>query len=193
VPDSHRNGALRQLKAPSAVEQRVVNEAGLSAAEVGALYERYGFFLRRRCRMILRDEALADDALQESFLKIMRGGAEVRNVEHRLRWLYRVVDRCCFDHLRKRKNAPANVEAPDPIGPHPAIEIELRDAILARLGDLDDEEKQIAMLAFVDGIPQGEIAVELGWSRVTINKKIQAIRARANRILTEPIEGMPVP
>ncbi len=161
------------------------NEAGLSASDVGALYERYGFFLRRRCRMVLRDDALADDVLHESFLKIMRGGAELRNVEHPLRWLYCVVDRCCFDHIRKRSHLPKSMDVPDPVGPHPGIQIETRDAILTILEELDDEERRIAMLAFVDGLSQAEIAEELGWSRVTINKKVQAIRTRADRILTE--------
>jgi len=168
----------------------VGSEAGLSAAEVGALYHRYGFFLRRRCRLIMKDDALADDALHESFLKLMQSGAGLHAVENKLRWLYLVVDRCCFDHLRKRSHMPKSIEAPDPVGPHPGIQIETRDAILAILEELDDDERRIAMLAFVDGHSQGEIAEALGWSRVTINKKVQAIRTRADRILTQSPAAM---
>ncbi len=42
---------------------------------------------------------------------------------------------------------------------------------------------RIALLLFVDGMSQGEIADEVGVSRVTVNKKVQAIRARADALL----------
>jgi RNA polymerase sigma-70 factor (ECF subfamily) len=166
-------------------------DRSLAAEEVSALYVKYGFFLRRRCRTILRDDALADDALQEVFVKIMRGGAPVREVGEPLRWLYRVVDRCCFDALRRRRrtvDAPSDHEA---AGAHPGVAIELRDAVLRLLGTFDEQQMQIALLLVVDGLSQGEIAEEVGVSRVTVNKKIQAIRAGAAAWLgqTQPTEG----
>ena len=56
-------------------------DAPLRTEEVEALYEKYGFFLLRRCRMILRDTSLADDAMQEAFVKVMRSGAAVRTAD----------------------------------------------------------------------------------------------------------------
>ncbi len=144
-----------------------------------ALYAKYGFFLLRRCRTILRNDALADDALQEAFVKVMASGAAIREAREPLRWLYRVADHCCFDTLRKRR---ASVETPgdtDTARAHPAVAIELRDAVLRLLGTFDEREMRIALLLFVDGMSQGEIADEVGVSRVTINKKIKAIRACA--------------
>ena len=147
--------------------------------DVAALYARYGFFLRRRCRTILRDPVLAEDALQEAFVKVLRSEGALREVDEPLRWLYRVVDRCCFDALRRRKRSlesPSEIEA---AGPHPGVDLEIRDAVLRLLGTLREDEMQIALCLFVDGMAQGEIAAEVGVSRVTVNKKVQAIRARA--------------
>ncbi len=151
----------------------------LCSEEVSALYAKYGFFLLRRCRTILRDEALADDALQEAFVKVMRGGGAIREADEPLRWLYRVVDRCCFDTLRKRRRSVETPHDDEGTSVHPAAAIELRDAVLRLLGTLGEKEMQIALLLFVDGLSQGEIAEEMGVSRVTINKKIQEIRAGA--------------
>ena len=39
----------------------------LTPEEAALLYEKYGFFLLRRCRTLLRDTASADDALQQAF------------------------------------------------------------------------------------------------------------------------------
>jgi RNA polymerase sigma-70 factor (ECF subfamily) len=154
----------------------------LRTTSVSALYAKYGFFLRRRCRTILRDDALADDALQEAFVKVLRNEGALREVEEPLRWLYRVVDRCCFDALRKRRRSVESPSDDDEGGAsaHPGVAIEMRDAVLRLLATFGDDEMQIALLLFVDGMSQGEIAEEMGVSRVTVNKRIQAIRARAD-------------
>jgi RNA polymerase sigma-70 factor (ECF subfamily) len=159
-------------------------EDSLKTEEVEDLYARYGFLLLRRCRMILKDSAQADDALQEAFVKIMRSGAAVRQTDRPLGWLYRVADRCCFDVLRKRRRS-VEASSDEDIGAtaHPGVAIEVRDAVLQLLGSMDDQEMQIALLLFVDGMSQGEIAEDIGLSRVTVNKKVAAIRARAERFL----------
>jgi RNA polymerase sigma-70 factor, ECF subfamily len=153
----------------------------LTPPEASRLYDRYGFFLLRRCRTILREAAAADDALQQVFEKLLRSGGAVRHADQPLRWLYRVVDRCCFDVLRRRKRwleSPIDVERAAGTT-HPAIEIELRDTVIDLLSAMNEQEQQIAVLLFVDGMSQGEIAEELGVSRVTVNKRVQALRARA--------------
>jgi RNA polymerase sigma-70 factor (ECF subfamily) len=153
---------------------------------VSALYARYGVLLRRRCRTILRDEALAEDALQEAFVKVLRSEGGLAGVEEPLRWLYRVVDRCCFDALRRRRRSIESPGEEDGGGVHPGVEIELRDAAMRLLSTFSEDEMQITLMLFVDGMAQGEIAEEMGVSRVTVNKKIQAIRARASAWLGRP-------
>jgi RNA polymerase sigma-70 factor (ECF subfamily) len=154
-------------------------DAALTTEEISALYEKYGFFLLRRCRAILRDTALADDALQEAFVKVLRAGGGVRAADEPLRWLYRVVDHCCFDALRRRRRSVETSCDEEGAGVHPSVQIELRDAVQQLLGALDEQEMRIAVLLFFDGMSQGEIAEEVGVSRVTVNKKVQTIRARA--------------
>jgi RNA polymerase sigma-70 factor (ECF subfamily) len=154
-------------------------DAPLTSDEVARLYDRYGYFLLRRCRSILRDPGLSDDALQEAFVKVMGNGAAVRAADEPLRWLYRVVDRCCFDVLRRRRRSPETLAPDEGAGHHPGVQIELRDAVLRLLATLDEDQMRIAVLLFVDGMSQGEIADEIGVSRVTVNKRVQSIRARA--------------
>ncbi len=151
------------------------------------MYRRYGILLRRRCRTLLRDDMLADDALHEAFLRVMRYHESFAAADEPLRFLYRTVDNACFDQMRKRKRRreDASDAAPDPASPHPSVDIEIRDAMVSLLGDLTDDERRIAVCAFVDGMSQGDIAQEIGLSRVTINKKIGQIRERARIFLEE--------
>ena len=78
-------------------------QVGLSRSEVTEVHRRYGFFLHRRCRLLLRDVALADDALQEVYVKLLRTGGAMREAKHPMRWLHRVCDHACFDQLRRGK------------------------------------------------------------------------------------------
>lgn len=138
--------------------------------------------------MILRDPEQANDALQEAFVKVLRSDVALDAVEQPLRWLYRVVDHVCLDLLRRRKTTPttgagemdeAELAAPADGGRGPEHAAEERDRVLRFLGELDEISQRIALLSFVDGMNQGEIAEELGYSRVTINKRVQALRQRA--------------
>ena len=119
----------------------------LPPADAARLYETYGFFLLRRCRTILRDAAAADDALQQAFERILRSGGAVLHADEPLRWLYRVVDHCCFDVLRSRRRAIGSVhgEEVDETG-HPGVDIEA-----APLGALMPAKK---------GLPSGPDAIE---------------------------------
>lgn len=153
---------------------------GLSPAELAAVYAQYAHLMRRRARILLRSEALADDALQEAFVKLLRYGADFRRAEAPLRWLYRVVDRACFDQLARVKSRAETDEMPPELGVAPgALRVDERDVVMRFLGHLGEEDRTIAVLAFVDGLSQGEIAEETGVSRQTVNKKVQAIRQRS--------------
>jgi RNA polymerase sigma-70 factor (ECF subfamily) len=152
---------------------------GLTNAEVTEIHRRYGYFLRRRCQVIMRDRALADDAMQEVLMKLLRHGVPFREAPHPMRWLHRVTDRACFDLFRRGRRAreATPIEEAEQLV-HPGVSPEVRRAIADALAVLSEEEQQVAVMAFVDGMSQQEIADELGYSRVTVNKRIAAIRRR---------------
>ena len=160
--------------------------AGLSASEVGDLYRRYGFVLARRARLFLRDDALAQDAVQELLAVLLKRGESVREADSAYRWMCRALDRVCLDLLRrgKRTREALPLDEVDVIGPAPGIDAVARRAVLESLERLDEREQAIAIAVFVDGVTQGEVATELGCSRVTINKHVQRIKAALSASLT---------
>jgi RNA polymerase sigma-70 factor (ECF subfamily) len=160
--------------------------AGLSASEVAELYRRYGFVLGRRARLFLRDETLAQDAVQELLAVLLKRGESVREADSAFRWMCRALDRVCLDLLRrtKRSREALPLDEVDVIGPAPGIDAVARRAVLESLEKLDEREQAIAIAVFVDGVTQGEVAGELGLSRVTINKHVQKIKASLLSTLT---------
>jgi RNA polymerase sigma factor (sigma-70 family) len=137
---------------------------------------------------LLRDEALAEDALHGAFVKMIESGGALHAAENRLAFMYRVVDRACFDQLRRRKvrrTEPLD-ESREVSQAPPGVDVEARDAIVRILHELTESEYEVAILAHVDGASQAEICAALGLSRPTVWKRLVAIRARATRLLEVP-------
>ena len=167
------------------VRVKTVSQNKLTEAEVTSIYRQYGALMLRRCKLILRDEALADDALQNAFIKLIRHGAAFREADAKVRWLYRLCDRVCFDVIKKRKSHQAKDDHAKhlPLPPQ-ADPVRLREATTL-LSTLDDKEQRLAVMAFLDGMSQGEIGVVLGWSRQTVNKKLSALKTRLRQSRSE--------
>lgn len=153
---------------------------GLSADEVSDVYRRYGTMLERRCRLLLRDASLAEDALHELLAMLLRRGEGMRSAESPYRWLCRAAERTSLDVLRRRRRVreALAIDDVDTLGPAPGVDAETRRAVLESLERLDESEQSLAIMLFVDGLSQGEAAEELGVSRVTVNKRAQSIRGR---------------
>ncbi len=154
----------------------------LTEIELADAYRMHGHLVLMRCRAILRDAAAADDALQEVFVRLMRYGDGLARATSPLRWLYRVADRVCFDMLGKSKRTRelAQRAAAEPAYPSaPGEDVAARDAVMQLLGGEDDRTRQIAVLHYLDGMPQGQVAEELGVSRQTVSKRLRKLRERA--------------
>ena len=146
------------------------------------MYRRFGPLLARRCRLLMRDRALAEDALQETITILLRRGEAMREAQSPYRWLCRAADTACLDLMRRGKHVRRAIALDemgdlDGLGTAPGIDPEARLAVLETLGRLDESQQALAIMLFVDGMSQSEAAEEIGVSRVTINKRAQEIRA----------------
>lgn len=169
---------------------------GLSQDEIVDLYRRYGPMLERRCRLVLRDDALAKDAMQELVATLMTRGETFRQAEAPYRWLCRAAERTSLDLLRrgKRSRDALPLDDVDVLGPAPGIDAEARRAVLQSLEHLAAPEQHLALMLFVDGLTQAEAADELGVSRVTVNKRAVQIRTTLRLKLNDedaPKEALP--
>jgi len=156
---------------------------GLTSDQVAELYRRYGASVYRRCRRILRDDALAHDALQEVFVRLWRYGAELSEEPSTLAWFNRVAERCCFDLLNKRSRSPV-VEAHDDAVPDTTTQpfaerVADLDAVARFLTRLDARSRSVAVHYFIDELEQDEIAARLSCTRKTVYNCLQTIKHRA--------------
>jgi RNA polymerase sigma-70 factor, ECF subfamily len=151
----------------------------MTESDVTDLYARYGYFLFRRCLAYLGDEAAAQDAVQEVFVKALRGATGFRGEAEPRTWLCSIADHHCLDVLRRRRRSPFAHEeralAAD------IIQDDDPDAlVMARrlMATLDRGSRRLAALYYLDEMTQEEIARELGLSRRTIGKRLRDLTAR---------------
>ena len=148
---------------------------------LAALYRRYGPAVFSRCRRLLHDEALAEDATQEVFVRVLRHIDQSPDDEAALRWVYRIATNYCLNQLRDRGGQAEPVaELPETAG---ADSEAAREACLKALSAVPEKLRAPALLYHFDGLEQAQIAQVLGVSRRTVINRLADFATRARDYL----------
>ena len=133
------------------------------------LYDRYGRPAYGLALRVLRDDALAEDAVQEAFLAIWRGaGKYLPERAKASTWIMTLVHRRAVDLVRReerRRAEPLPEVEQDTGGPSAADSAWLRlerERVQAALGQLPDQQREALELAYYGGFTQSELAERLG-------------------------------
>lgn len=173
------------LVGPSSVlEPRTVEHA---AAYVPLAFEdvyraELGFVWRSAKRLGLRDAGL-DDAVQEVFVVVHRRLAEFEGRSSLRTWLFGITLRVVRDHRRSaRRRDPGPPVDPDTLranGGGPAESAEKAEAVRllhALLDELDDERREVFVMAELEQMPMPEIAEALGINVNTAYARLRTAR-----------------
>lgn len=117
-------------------------------------YECYKNGIFRYALSILKDTGLAEDVLQEVFLRLLSGKYRVHPGREQA-WLYKVARNLCYDILRKRNWETGTLSEISSQGSYEYIEM---------IASLDKTEQEIVTLKIVGGLTHKEIARVLGFS-----------------------------
>ncbi len=155
------------------------------------LYRRFGRLAYGLALRILRDDALAQDAVQEAFLGVWRAAG--RFTAERAKpstWLLTLVHRRAVDLVRReqrRRTEPLQPET-EQAGAEAADEAELatqRQTIREALRQLPAEQREAIELAYYGGYTQSELAERLGEPLGTIKSRMFTGLARLREHLGE--------
>src|ERR1700693_949660 len=123
----------------------------------------HGFFLRS-----FRDEGVADDLLQVTFMKVHRARAQFRPELKLLPWLFAVAGRVRLEELRRRRRLPedageeAIARADEQAPRDPPPDTDLKDAVRAALDALPESQRAVLHLHRYEGMTLAEIGQVLG-------------------------------
>ena len=158
------------------------------------LYQWQGSRMKNLARNLLGSPADAEDAVQETFLKIQRSVSSFRGQSSFVTWSFRVLLNTCHDlrraRVRRKDDAkddldslPSRNELRAPVS-HPSLRMALERA-LARL---TTHQRDIFLLYEVEGFRHAEIARMLAISETA--SKNTLFQAKKNlRALLEPPRG----
>lgn len=167
-----------------------------SAQELARRFEQHRGRLRAVAYRMLGSLSEADDAVQETWLRLAGTGDDA--IENLGSWLTTVTARICLDMLRTRRTRreePLGPYVPEPIvssveGADPEQEVLLGDsvglALQAVLETLKPGERLAYVLHDMFGVPFEEIAPLVGRQPAATRKLASRARARMDAVPTAP-------
>jgi RNA polymerase sigma-70 factor (ECF subfamily) len=155
------------------------------------LYKWQGTRMKNLARNLLGSQSDAEDAVQETFLKIQRGISGFRGQSSFVTWTFRILVNTCHDlrrsRLRRKDHVNEDVDALPPQmqlrapGAHPSLRMALERA----LERLTSHQRDVFLLYEVEGFRHAEIAGMLRISETA--SKNTLFQAKKNlRSMLEP-------
>ena len=148
--------------------------AGSDEEALGELYDRFGRVAYGLALRILRDPALAEDAVQEAFLQVWRGAGGYRPERGKAStWMLTFVHRRAVDLVRReerRRGEPegAMPEPQEPGADEAVVARSRREIVQDALSRLPADQREAIELAYYGGFTQSELAERLSQPLGTI-------------------------
>ena len=161
----------------------------MDVSEIADMYERYAPAIYARCRRLLGSNAAGRDALQESFVRVLQRHRTLDAGEQTLRYLYRTATNVCINQLRQRSvRDRATAELTMRVAARPSRQPGPGDRQFVQLllDQCDETAVGVAVMHFVDGMTQVEVAQALGITRRTVYNRIRQIERLAGALLEDP-------
>lgn len=145
----------------------------------------YGDSLTRLCLMYLRDVHLAEDAVQDTFLKAARNMKRFRGDASPLTWLSRIAINTCKDRLRSPwrrvvMDEKLLLNLPAQEGGLPGD-----DAVIQAVYSLPPIYKDVILLQYYQGLSLKQMSKALGVPVFTLSSRLR----RARELLKTKLKG----
>lgn len=165
---------------------------------ISALVEEYSATLYRVAYSVTRNVAEAEDAVQETFLRVLRHREKLGEIRDHRVWLVRIVWNVVLDKKRRSKTRPET----DDISDHTrslraagfaadqnAISSQQYKRILSLIDQLPRKEREAILLSAVEELSTAQAAEVLGTTESSVRSRIfRARRALAALLEKEGIE-----
>ena len=158
----------------------------VSATALAELYAKYSPAIYAHCRRFLQSPAAARDATQEAFVRVIARGVVLPREEEALRYLYRVSTNVCLNLLREHNVHTRAVPTLAANAAHvSSAEAGLadREFVLAVMEKCGEGGAQVAIMHYLDGMSQVEVAEVLGITRRTVFNRLRKMARIADELL----------
>lgn len=173
----------------------------------GAIITRYNQRLYRVARTILHDNAEAEDAVQDAYLRAFTGLKDFRGEAGLGTWLTRIAVNESLGRLRRRrKSEPLDDAAPSwrtaeaeilvfpgaqrPMNPEQSLAIgEVRHLLERAIDDLPPAFRIVFVLRDIEGLSVEETADQLDLAEATVKTRLYRARRRLRKSLDDTVSS----
>lgn len=155
-----------------------------SAEDFQRMVEQYQAGLLRTCYVMLRDYALAEDAVQETFLKAYQAWDAFRGECAEKTWLMRIAMNTCRDMKRRAWFRWVDRCVTPETLPEAAVPFEERDdSVIRAVMRLSRREREVVLLYFYQDMTLEEVGRALGLSKSTAFNRLKLGKERLKGML----------
>lgn len=166
---------------------------------LGELYERHMAKVYRTATAITHDERMAEDVLQEVFLRVNRYADSFDETQPFEPWLYRITVNLSYSWINKAKRwvsffqgAIERLKAPSRRDPERATESrEQRELVRRAINGLPDSHRVVVILYYLEGLSVNEVAYAVGVPEGTVKSRLYYAREKLKEAIAEEQGGVP--
>jgi RNA polymerase sigma-70 factor, ECF subfamily len=141
-------------------------------------------------RKHISDETMAEDILQDVFLKIHRNVETLKKVKNLESWVYRITRHAIIDHYRSKQAPMITLDTVEVLElsedlPDDDIISELFPAVRAMVQSLPELDRQALVLTEFQGLSQKEYSERLGISFSGAKSRVQRARGKLKQQLLD--------
>ena len=153
---------------------------------ISQMIKTYEKDLLRLCRVYLKEESLAEDAMQETFIKAYKNLHTFRGDSSDKTWLFRIAINVCRDMQRTSwfRNISRMVSL-DSVQIQQPQKSEISHALMDEIMRLPKKYREVILLYYYEDMKQNEIAEILGVSVITVCRRIE----KARELLKDMLKG----
>jgi len=165
---------------------------------LGALVARHEPLLYRIARRMLRNEADAQDAVQEMLIRLVKALPHYRGDAKFTTWLYRLATNTCIDMQRRQGRMAPTTELPEALplaapaeqaDPDTQCEKSFRHRLIDEaLRQLPEAQRHLLVLRDREGLSNQEVAERLGVEVGTLKARLHRARAALRRVLESGVQ-----
>jgi RNA polymerase sigma-70 factor, ECF subfamily len=146
-------------------------------------------------RMIIRDEYIAQDAVQDTLVEAWRSLPGLRDPDRFEAWLRRLLVRACFKSVRRsRRNRAVEIRLTP--GDEPTVagverDLQLHDQLERGLAQITADQRAVIVLVYYLDLPLADAAqamdIPLGTAKSRLNRATHALRSAIEADDREPL------
>ncbi|MDF2890368.1 MAG: polymerase, sigma-24 subunit, subfamily [Clostridia bacterium] len=151
------------------------------------LIEEYGDSLLRLCFLYLKDTHLAEDAVQDTFIKVHKSYSTFKGHSEEKTWIMRIAINVCKNYLRSSwwKHIDETIVLDNIPSSNSNDEILQDEALLLQIMKLPIKYKEVLLLFYYQDMKIREIAEVLNTPEATISVRLM----RSREILKTNLKG----